>query len=132
MEFEVTIEPKELFYETYVNWCGMRNFPPINIRQIDSVFVCFTGGIAVYSCFFWNTNSTFGVIGFPFSNPHVPYEEKQGGLEFLFEHIAKTAKEAEYDILWTTSSTPRVIESMLETGFKVADTNVDQYYKALF
>lgn len=132
MEFEVTIEPKEDFYPTYSNWCSMREFPAINIRQIDSVFVCFSGGIAIYSCFFWNTNSTFGVIGFPFSNPHVPYEEKKGGLKFLFEEIARYAKEADYDILWTTSDTPRVIEEMLDSGFRVADTNVDQYYKTLF
>jgi hypothetical protein len=132
MDFEVTIEPKEQFYETYQNWCAVRKFPAIPIRQIDTVFVCFNGVNAIYSCFFWNTNSTFGVIGFPLSNPHVPYKDKEGGLEFLFEEISRFAKEGGYEIIWTTSDTPRVIENMIESGFKVADTKVDQYYKRLF
>lgn len=132
MDFEVTIEPKELFYPTYENWCAIREFPCIPLRQIDTVFVCFKSSIAVYSCFFWNTNSTFGVVGFPLSNPHVPYEDKKGGLEYLFEEISKQAKEGGYEIIWTTSDTPRVIESLVESGFKVADTQVDQYYKRLF
>jgi len=131
-EFDITIEPKEEFYPTYENWCAMKGFPCMPIRQIDTVFVCFLKGVAVYSCFFWNTNSTFAVVGFPFSNPHVPYEEKKGGLSYLFSRIALAAKAGGYEILWTTSDTPRVIESMLENGFKVADTKVDQYYKRLF
>jgi hypothetical protein len=131
-EFQVTVEPKEDFYPTYENWCAIREFPCIPLRQIDTVFVCFKNSVAVYSCFFWNTNSTFGVTGFPFSNPHVPYEEKKGGLTYMFDKISLTAKRGGYEILWTTSDTPRVIESMLENGFKVADTKVDQYYKRLF
>jgi hypothetical protein len=131
-DFEVTIEPKEDFYPTYENWCAMRGFPCIPIRQIDTVFVCFKESIAVYSCFFWGTNSTFGVIGFPFSNPHVPYEEKEGGMKALFDEMLKTCKKAGYEIIWTTSDTPRVIESLVESGFKVADTKVDQYYNRLF
>lgn len=132
MNFKVTLEPKEAFYPTYENWCAMRNFPCIPIRQIDSVFVCFKGDVAIYSCFFWNTNSTFCVIGFPFSNPHVKYEDKKGGLEFMFEEMSKVAKDGGYEIMWTTSDTGRVIEGMTGAGFKVADTKVDQYYKRLF
>lgn len=131
-DLEVVVEPIESFYETYQNWCSVRKFPCIPIRQIDSVFVCFKGSIAIYSCFFWNTNSTFGVVGFPFSNPHVPYDNKKGGMKFLFDEISRISKEAGYEIIWTTSDTPRVIESMIESGFKVADTQVDQYYKRLF
>lgn len=132
MDFKVTVEPKELFYPTYENWCAAREFPAIKISQIDSVFVCFKGDVAIYSCFFWNTNSAFCVIGFPLSNPHIKYEEKQGGLKFMFDEIARIAKEGGYEIIWTTSDTERVIESMVESGFKTADVKVDQYYKRLF
>lgn len=132
MDFKVTVEPKELFYETYENWCATREFPAININQIDSVFVCFNGDTAIYSCFFWNTNSTFCVIGFPFSNPHAPYKKKKGGMKFMFDEIARIAKEGGYEIIWTTSDTDRVIEGLTESGFKVADTKVDQYYRSLF
>lgn len=132
IDFEVIVEQKEDFYSTFKNWCSTRKFPCIPLRQIDTVFVCYKNGIAIYSCFFWTTNSTFAVIGFPFSNPSVPYEEKEGGLKFLFNEIIRIAREADYEIIWTTSDTPPIIDNMTEVGFKVADTKVDQYYKRLF
>tara|TARA_R110002073_G_scaffold3315_6_gene22359 strand:- start:21606 stop:22028 length:423 start_codon:yes stop_codon:yes gene_type:complete len=131
-KFNVRIEQKEDFYPTFKKWCTAREFPCIPLRQIDTVFVCYLDNVAVYSCFFWNTNSTFGVVGFPMSNPNVPYSEKRGGLTTLFDQITLTAKAGGYEIIWTTSDTDRVIEGLTEVGFKTADLKVDQYYKRLF
>lgn len=130
-KFLSRIENKTAFYPLFQEWCHKRDFPCILLEQIDMVFVCYSKGIPVYSCFFWRTPSTFSVIGFPFSDKDVPYEDKEGGLSFLFNHIAHYAKVSGFKMIWTTSDTPKVIESMLESGFGVADTKVDQYYKYL-
>lgn len=131
-KFSVRIEDNEEFYPIFRGWCEKREFPCIPIRQIDTTFVCYKEEKPLYSIFFWRTNSTFCVVGFPFSDKDIPYKEKKGGLEFLIKEVSRVAKKSGYEIIWTTSDTPRVIESMLENGFNVADTKVDQYYKRLF
>lgn len=131
MDFSVKIVYKEDFYPTYKEWCEARKFPPIAIRQIDTVFVCYKEGLPIYSCFFWTTNSTFGVIGFPVGNPNIPYKDREGGLEYLFNEMINIAERSGYEILWTTSDTGSVIDNLKKTGFKTADRNVDQYYKRL-
>jgi len=80
----------------------------------------------------WNTNSKMAIIGFPVSNPVVPYKERKGGLDFLFKTISLIAELDGYGLLWTTSATESVIESLTKTGWKEADTNVNQYVKTLF
>lgn len=132
MKFRVELEDKESFYGTFAKWCEDRKFPVLRLNQIDSIFVCYNGDVPIYSCLFWNTGSAFCVLGFPVGNPNVDKETKEGGLTYLFDQMSLIAKDAEYEVIWTTSDTVRVVDSLKESGFKVGDTNVSQYYKALF
>jgi hypothetical protein len=93
MDFEVVVEPLDEVYEMYVNWCVQRKFPYRKQSELGNAFVCYNGSIPVYICFLWTTNSTFAVLGFPISNPHVGYEYKSGGMSFLFDKMTKKAKE---------------------------------------
>lgn len=122
---------KEEFYPIYVEWSEYYNFPSRRIEEIDTIVGCYNGNALTYTCFFWGTNSTFCVVGFPFANPYLPKERKLGCLTALFEGIGKMAKEAGYSLMWTTSGTPPVESALIESGFQPGDTKVDQYIKVL-
>lgn len=124
---EVRIIDKDEFYPTYVEWSKHYGFLARYIDEIDTVFACYKEDVLLYTCFFWNTNSAFCMIGFPFANPYATKEEKEGGLEALFTGMAKQANEAGYRVMWTTSDTPPVEEALQNVGFHMGDQSVNQY-----
>lgn len=131
MEFRVEIQSASEFYPTYVEWSEDHGFPPLVEDGLDMVFVCYRGDVPVYACFFWRTPSSFAMIGFPFSNKKVPKREREGGLDFLFARIVEQARMAGYRILWTTSDTSPVEDTLKRQGFVPGDVQVDQYLKIL-
>lgn len=132
MKFTVIELDVKEFYPTYRDWSKAHGFPCRVLEELDRVFVCFNGDEPIYSCFFWRTPSTFCVIGFPFSNPFVGYQERVGGMTYLFQEMMETIKAEGFRFAWTTSNTDRVESALLESGFVQADTNVHQYVKVLF
>ena len=125
------VEVKD-FYKTYVYWCEGHKFPAMHPNNLDQCFVCYNGIVPIYSCFLWNTPSQMALLGFPISNPDAKQDKKDGGLNFLFKTMGEIVKKEGYGLLWTTSSTERVIDSLTDEGFVVADENVNQYVKTLF
>ncbi|AGO47963.1 structural protein [Cellulophaga phage phi40:1] len=132
MEFKVIQHDAKDFYEVYKKWCKGHNFPARNVEELDIAFVSYRGDTPLYSTFIWRTPSTFCVLGFPVSNPDIPYIHRKGALGFLFSEVSRQLKEMGFKIIWTTSDTERVVEGLIDSGFQVADTKVDQYYKVLF
>lgn len=129
--FEVELIPIEYFYPTYELWCSGHKFPRLWIENIEESFVCFMDKEPIYNVFFWSTKSKICVLGFPVSNPSISYKEREGGLEYLIDKVSQYAKEKGFSLMWTTSATERVIESLNKTGFKLGDTNINQYSKVL-
>tara|TARA_R110002167_G_scaffold331706_1_gene538400 strand:+ start:46439 stop:46837 length:399 start_codon:yes stop_codon:yes gene_type:complete len=132
MSLDVQMESVEDFYQVYSDWCTAHDFPTLNINNIESIFVCYNEGIPIYACPFWSTASQMCMIGYIVSNPSPPYKGfKKGGLDYLMKGVAGYAKESGYGIMWTTSSTKRIIDSLESTGFKVGDKNINEYAKFL-
>lgn len=130
--FTVGKKPLDEFYPTYVTWCKKKGFPALAKENIeDDVFICYWFRIPVYSCFIWNTNSNMCIAGFPLSNPYIPFEFRKKGLPFMFAELSKELKSRGYLKIWTTSGTPKIMESLEKEGFVNADPNVNVYIKTL-
>lgn len=131
--FLVKKHSKSEFYDTFIKWSDMHKFPRVNELVLpENVFVCYNeDDEAVYSCWFYFTDSKLAWIAFPMSNKEVAYNKRDKGLDFLFKHIIKYAKNKKMHSIITTSSTKEVIHSMSRVGFVEADLNVNQYLKVI-
>lgn len=128
---EIKILDKNKFYPIYLDWSEHYGFPARHLEEIDTMIGCYKGDILVYTCFFWGTNSTFCVIGFPFASPYTDKKTREGCLQGLFEGISRMAKDAGFKLIWTTSSTPPVEKALTGSGFQSGDQRVNQYIKVL-
>jgi len=122
---------KEKFYDMYVKMCKMHNFPPLLLNNIEEVFVHFKDNLLTHSCFLWNTGSEMCMIGFPLSNLALPESFREGCLTKLLTGIEEICKEKGYKLIWTTSATKRVIDSLEEIGYQKGDENVQTYIKVV-
>lgn len=116
------------FYPMYKKWCCLHNFPILEEQNTPQyIYITYNDqNTPIYCCFLWNTDSRMCIIGYPVSNPEVEYKEKEGGLEHLFQTIKENIAGI-YDLIWTTSATPRIIEVLEKVGFELGDQNVNHY-----
>lgn len=120
------------FYSTMVDWCKGNNFKNISPAVLpEYTFVIFKEDIPIYSTCFYNTDSNLAWIGWELKNPHTTKKQREGGLKVLINHIGIYAKSLGYQILFTTSNTKPVENTMLQLGFEVGDVNVKHYIKQL-
>ena len=80
-----------------------------------------------YCCSLYETDSDFAFLAFPVSNKGV--KRPENGLEELFKEIEKYAKSKGYSLLFTTSNTPAVEDSLKNCGWGLGDIGVNQYTK---
>ena len=124
------------FQEEYESWCNKHGFSALHPDNVERVFIAYESdpsspvyNIPLYSCFFWTTLSRSCVIGFPLSNPFVDYKHREGVLDIMFKNISEHAEVLGYKLIWTTSNTERVENSLIANDFIKADENVHQYIK---
>ena len=115
----------------YVDLCRMHEFPALNIENIDEVFVHFKDNVITHSCFLWNTGSKMALIGFPLSNLALPSGFREGCLDVFIEEICQQLLKSGYNVIWTTSATDRVINSLESNGFVKGDEKVETYIKVV-
>lgn len=132
MTFEVKQLPKLEFYETFCKWLDVHKFPRINQAVLpENVFICYTEGIPIYCFWFYRTDSKLAWLAFPASAKNVNFKKKQGGMEFLLEHITNYCKKKKILTLITTSNTQSVIDPLLSNGFEVGDSGVSHLIKKI-
>lgn len=121
------------FYETMVDWCKGNNFAIISPSILpEYTFVVYnSSNIPTYSVCFYNTDSNLAWIGWELKNPTVKKQDKQNNLVSLFNHIEQYAKSQGYQLLFTTSSTKPIVDTLLGLGYKEGDVNVNHYLKIL-
>lgn len=119
------------FYDMYVLMSKAHNFPVLRIENIDEVYVQHKDNLLTYSIFLYNTGSGMCLLGYPLSNKEVGYKLREGCLDKLFVDMEKICKEKGYNLIWTISSTERVIESLKENGYQKGDENVQTYIKVV-
>lgn len=130
---EIKLIKTEDFYNTMKYWWDGHKFNHVTPSMLpETTFVCLNDeGIPVYSTCFYNTDSNLCWLGWQISNPYVTKESKEGCFDFLIKGIEDYAKEVGYQIVFTTSKTPRVEETLLSRGFNQGDLNVNHYIKIL-
>jgi len=116
-------------YSLYENMCKGHNFPPLPKESVDELFCYLVNGVPMYTCLLWNTYSNMCLLGFPVSNLEVPTEKREGMLSSFLSGIEDWCKDEGYNLIWTTSSTERVIKSLEELGYQKGDQNVQTYIK---
>lgn len=133
MNFIVKKVPKAVFYPIYGNWCEQHGFPVITGLWLpENSFVCFNDkSEPIYGIWFYHSDSKLAHIGFPISNKAIPFEQRQGGLEFLLEYVIKYAKKKKYVSVFTTSDTDAIIKTLDSKGFVLGDKGVNHYFKIL-
>lgn len=126
---KVRIELVEDFYETMSEWFNQHGWnpaPTINLLP-EKVFVANNGVDDVYCCCLYETNGGFAVIAYPLSNKEVKKNIKD--LEDIFLAISDYADKSNIEMLFTTSNTEVVENALIDTGFSLGDTQVNQYIK---
>lgn len=133
MGFEIKKHQKLEFYETFVKWCNQHKFPRISEEVLpENVFVCYNEDeIPVYCVWFYYTDSKLAWLAFPVSNNKIDYKKRKFGFDFLMIQIANYAKKKNIKMLFTTSSTESVVNSLDKAGFVQGDLNVNQYFLVL-
>ena len=131
MTLEVKPADLEQFFPIYEKWCKERDFPPGLRENFEEIYVCYSSGTPLYSCFVWTTKSKMCMIGFPLGNPSIPYYTRKGALPFLFKELSRLMGERGFTKIWTTSGTERVEQALLEQDFINADPNVNVYIKMM-
>ena len=127
---KVRLVNRSKFYSTYCEWCKLLDFPIVAVSVLPKeCLVCSKDGIDIYSVWLYKTNSCLLWLAWPLTNREAPKELKAGGLDFLFAEAEKFAKERGFTVLFTTSNTERVIDSLIENKFQVGDVNVNQFFK---
>lgn len=114
-------------YETYCKMAEGHKFPPIPLKVIDEILAYVEGDEILYTCFVWNAGSKMTLIGFPVSNLDVDYSRRKGKLDVFIEGIVKYCKDKGTVIIWTTSGTERIMDSLDLNGFSLGDEGVNLY-----
>lgn len=115
------------YYHKYCEMAKSHGFPPMPIDKVDKLFGYEVDGELLYTCFAWSTDSIMAVLGFPVSNKEVSFEIKKGKLTLFMKDIVDYCKKDGAKIVWTTSGTDRVIESLVSSGFIEGDSSVNLY-----
>ena len=120
------------FYATYKKWSEEKGFP-VNIRENlgKRVFVCYRQRTPIYCCFLFETDSKMALVGYPISNRSIPFNLREGGLEFMFGRMSEILEKKGYTKIWTTSGTKPIMETLDKEGYINADPNVNVYIKML-
>lgn len=125
---------KAEFYETLVEMWKLHNFPIVTYNRLPNrIFVAYTEDLSVvlYAVPVYITDSTMVQIGFPTSNKLASKEVKKGVLVELIKIIEIVMKSQGYDLIYTTSSTPPIVEVLEKTGFDISDESVTYYTKTI-
>jgi len=132
MGFVVKKRSKAEFYDIFSGWLDLHHFPRINDLVLpEFCFVAYVDDLPIYSCWFYFTNSKLAWLAFPASNKNISFKKREGGLEFLFEHISRYAKKKGIITLFTTSGTDEIIKPLLKNGFEIGDVGVSHFIKKL-
>jgi len=116
-----------IYYEQYSEMAESHGFPPMPLVTIDEMLAYVEDGEILYTCFVWNAGSVMSIIGFPVSNLKVDYSKRKGKLNEFIKGIVEYCKNKGSMIVWTTSGTDRVIDSLDSNGFILGDKNVNLY-----
>lgn len=128
---EVKLIRTESFYDTMRYWWDGHKWAHVSPAMLpETTFVCFNEeGKPVYSMCFYNTDSHLCWLGWQLSNPYLDMKEKEGCFDFLFKEVEKYSKEMGYQVMFTTSKTPVVIDTLKGNGYLEGDINVNHYIK---
>ncbi len=130
--FEARQFKKDKFYETFCQWLKEHNFPIIDRSVLpENVFVCYKEGIPVYCFWLYLTDSKLAWLAWPASDKYIDYKHKEGGLEFLVNHISRFCQENKITTMFTTSNTDSIINPLLNNGFIGRDLSVNHYIKQI-
>ena len=124
----VRIEKTKDFYETMCLWLSDHGWAPIQLKALpENIFVLSNDVEDCYCCTLYETDSAFGFVAWPISNKKATRNSYD--ITVLFEEIEKYAKTKGIEILFTTSGTQKIENSLVNAGYKLGDTNVNQYIK---
>jgi len=126
------LEHKETYYGTLVGFWKEWGFPVLPITALpESIYVVSQDGIDLYAVPVYETNSSIAWIGFPTSNKLSPKELRAGALGELLKFIEGRVLEKGFELLLTTSDTPKLMESFIASGFEPSDEGVTFYTKRI-
>ena len=136
MNFVVKKHNKIDVFPTYKKWCQEHGFPIMDIQLFpENAFMVYLQennfDVPLYMVWFWHTDSSMAQVGFPVSNKSISKNKKQGALDFLFNEVSKYAKRKKYLLLFTTSNTESIVDSLKKSGFVYGDQNVSQFLKKI-
>lgn len=89
------------------------------------------GEPAVAMFFFPVQGSKVAWMGWPISDPDTDKEQRSLALTLLFDTIHEDAKSMGYSVIFTISGLSHVQERLVDHGYLVGDTNVNQFWRAL-
>lgn len=118
---------KNEIYQTVTKWWIKRNFPIVAYPLLpETAYVYTVGDEDVAIVFLYKTDSTLVWSAYPTTNPESSKEFREKGLLELNQVIV----EDNHDMLvFTTTSNPRIEQSLIKAGYEKGDENVNHYVK---
>jgi len=130
--FKWRLENKNSFYHTLVEWWDNWGFPCVQKSSIpNSIFIVSKNEEDLYAIPIYKTDSDICWIGFPTSNRKAEKENKEGSLDFLMSKIEDVMKQEGFNIILTTSGTPKLMSLFSMREFTASDEGVTFYTKKL-
>lgn len=111
-----------------VEWWTAQGWPPVPMAALPKT------GLIVDDCcagFLYRTDSTFALIEFIIANPKVENERRSKALDTLIEVLTKTAKEAGFVQLFTSTNHQNLIKRYTKHNYVVTDKNVTNLIRIL-
>jgi hypothetical protein len=132
MSYKVIKHLKQDFYEDFCKLCDLHKFPRIHIDLLPEIcFACYLDEVLIYSVWLYRTDSKLAWIAFPISNNKILHKKRKGGLDYLFNFVENYCKKKGIKMIFTTSSTEKIIETVINQGWQEGDANVNHYTKIL-
>jgi hypothetical protein len=110
----------------------MISFPPVHLAFLpQKTFVVSDNNSDLYCACFYETDSAMCYVAYPISNLETSKEQREGGLEALFDSMEEYAKKEGYFLMYTTSPIKAVQDALLNVGYVFGDIAVSQLLKQI-
>ena len=122
----------KLDYPNICHWWSAWDWPAVPLDILPPTgFIVSNKGADICAAWLYLTNSRLASIEWIISNRDTTREQRAGGIEYLFEHIAKRAKEAYYSHLITNLTHKGLSKRLTQIGYGEADTGLTSMIKII-
>lgn len=122
----------EIDHDAVSRWWKAHEFGVIPRHYLPPTgFIVEVNGVKVIAGWLYKTDSAIAWMEWIVSNPEVSADVRRPALTSLIETLIMTAKEDGFELVFTSSNHPKLMDTFKAHGFVVGDTDVSQLFRRL-